>query len=139
MVAVPEDHPLHPLPVHFGEFRPAGHVFRSMGLVTRLVDDVEAVLVGQVQVFVHGRIVRGPDRVEIELLEDFHVAADDLLGHRVSKRGMLHVGAFGAHFHGLPVQVEDAVADLGLLEADPLVHLVHDLSGCIREDEVQPV
>ena len=110
-----------------------------MGLVSRLVDDVEAVFVGQVQVFVHGRIVRGADRVEIELLEDFHVAADDFLRHGVTQGRMLHVGALRTHFHRLSVQVEDTVPDLRLLEADALVHFVHYLAGRIRKDKVQPV
>ena len=110
-----------------------------MGLIAGLVDHIEAVFVGQVQVFVHGRIVRGADRVEIELLEDFHVAADDFLRHGVAQGRMLHVGALRTHFHGLSVQVEDTVPDLRLLEADALVHFVHDLAGRIRENKVQPV
>ena len=132
MVAIPEHHTAHPLAVHFLEFGQAARVFGSMGLIPGFVDDVQAVLVGEIQILVHGRIVGSSYSVEIELLEDFKIAAYHLLGHHMAQSRMLHMGALGIHFDGLPVQVEDAIPDFGLLEADPLVHLVHDLSGRVR-------
>ena len=93
-----------------------------MSLGARLVDDVEAVLVGQLYVFVHGRIVRRAHGVEVVLLQNLHIAADGLLVHGVSQFGVLHVGVGGVHLDGFAVQVERLVANLRLLKS----HLAHD-------------
>ena len=52
-----------------------------MGLSASLVDDVEAIFVGQFQVFVDRRIVRCSYGIEVMLFQYLHVLADNLLVH----------------------------------------------------------
>ena len=104
-----------------------------MGLVACLVEDIQTVLVGELEIAVHRRIVRSTHSVEIELLEYLHILADGGLVHLVSRLGMLHVRVDGFDLDGLAVQQEHSVLDLGLLETYLLRHLVYDLSGTVRQ------
>ena len=81
VVAVAQYQLLHALQVHRQELLVVGHVLRGMRLVARLVDDVEPVLVGQLQITVHGWIVGCAHGVEVVLLQYLHVAAYGLLVH----------------------------------------------------------
>ena len=135
MVAVAKDHLAHPLLIHGDEIRNGRHIFRRVGLVAGLVDNIQAILVREVQVLVDGRVVGRTHCVEIELLEDLHVLTDSGLVHRMAQFGMLHVGALGDHLERLSVD------DFGFLEADAFCDLVHDAAGRImkRHGEVVEV
>ena len=139
VVAVAQHHPAHTFLVHLSEFRHFAHIFGGVGLVTRFVNDEQAVLVGQLQILVHGRIVGRAYTVEIEALQDFHIFADGGLVHGVAQFRVLHVGALGAHFDGRSVEIEHSLADFGLLEADALGDGVHHFSVGIHQLHVQVV
>ena len=139
VVAVAQDHPADALAVHLRELGHVADILGGVSLVTGLVDDEDAVLVSKVEVLVHRRIVRGTHSVEIELLEDLEILADHVLGHGVTEVGMLHVGVDGADLERLAVQVEDAFAYLGLLEAYALGDLVHDASGGVLERHLEVI
>ena len=91
VVAVPKDHLLHPLQVHFPELRHIGRVFGGVGFIPGLIDDEEAVFVGQIQILVHRRIVGGTHAIEIKAFEDLHILPDGGLVHRMTQLRMLHV------------------------------------------------
>ena len=57
MIAVAQHQLLHTLQVHPAETLVVRDILRGVSLGTSLVDDVQTILVGQLQVFVHGRIV----------------------------------------------------------------------------------
>ena len=124
VVPVAQHHPAGALAVHGFELRHVRDAFAGVSLVPALVKDVQAVLVCELQITVHGWIVRCSYAVEIELLEYFHVAADGGLVHGVACLGVLHVRVDCAHFYGLPVEVEHAVLHLRLLESYLLCHLL---------------
>ena len=88
-----------------------------MSFVACLVDDVEAVFVGQFEIAVHWWIVRCAYTVEVVLFQYLHVAAYGCLVHHVSVFGMLHVGVDGVQLDWLAVEVEHLVAYFCLLES----------------------
>ena len=99
-----------------------------MCLVACLVDDIQTVFVGQLQIFVHRRIVRGAHGIEVVLLQYLHVLANGLFVHGMSQFGMLHVGVCGIHLDGLSVQEECLMSDLCLLESHLATDLLHDVA-----------
>ena len=139
VVAVAQHQFLHTLQIHLAETLVVGNILAGMSLVACLVDDVEAILVGQLQVFVNGRIVRGAHGVEVVLLQYLHIAADGLFVHGVSQFGMLHVGVGGVHLDGLSVQEEGLVADLGLLESHLARDLLHHGTRLAQQFQLQSV
>ena len=139
VVPVAQDHPAHPLAIHFGEFGHIADVLRSVGFITGLVDDKYAIFICQVQIFIYGRVVRGAHPVEIELFEYLEIFTDHIRGHGMAHIRMLHMRIDGAHFQRLAVQVEHAFADFGFLESHPFGNGVHNLPGSVGEFHFQVI
>ena len=89
-----------------------------VGLQVALVDDVEPVLVAQLQEPRIGRVVAGPDAVDVVLLHQQHVLAHGCLGDGPAAVGIELVPVHPAEQHPPPVHGQDAVADGHSAEAD---------------------
>ena len=120
LVAVAQHHAAYSLAVHRYEALVARHPLGGMGLNAGLVDDVQTIAGGILQIARHGRIVARAHTVEAELLQDGHVLLHQFVRHGVAVVGVLHVRALGVHLQRFAVQVENVVAHLGLLEAHVL-------------------
>ncbi len=118
MVPVAQHHFSNPLAVHGFPGYIGRDEFSSVRLIPGLVDDVQPIFVGQFEVFRHGWIVGGTHTIDTELLQDLKILANGGFVHGMSQIGMLHVAVDGVQLDGLPVEVENLVADFGLLESD---------------------
>ena len=139
LVAVAQHHAAHTFLVHRYPSGIGADVFGGMCLVARLVDDVEAVACGILQVAGHGRIVRGADGIEAELLQDGHVLLDKFIFDAMSAHRVLHVRTFGIDLQFLAIEVEDVVDDFRLLEAKVLACAVDDVALGIAELHLEGV
>ena len=128
VIAVAEHHPANALTVHLRKFGHIADIFCGVGFVAGLVDDEQTVLVSEIEVFVHRRIVRSTHGVEVEALEYLEILADDIFGHCVASHRMLHMRVDCAYLELLSVKIEHTVADFSLLEADTLGDLIHRAS-----------
>ena len=84
------------------------------------VDDIDPVFVGQLQKQRVRRIVRGADRIDIELLAELHIPLDLVGGHRIAVRraGIVVVDTFELDLSA--VEQEHVAADLHGFKADAL-------------------
>lgn len=94
----------------------------AVGLQVGLVDEVEAVLVGQFQPVRVVGVVRGADAVDVHPLDDPDVLDHVLAGER-GAAGRVHLVAVGAaKGHRLAVDPHQPVLERELAEADPVGH-----------------
>ena len=117
-------------PVHQG-VAPAGVVGRvappadplePVGLQVALVDDVQPVAVAQLQEPGVGRVVAGPDGVEVVALHQQHVGEHDVLADGPAQVGMELVAVGPPEQDPAAVDGEQPVADGDGAEADPQRH-----------------
>ena len=139
VVTVAQHQFLHTFQVHLAETLVIRDILRGMSLCARLVNDVEAILVGQFQILIDRRIVRRTHSVEVVLLQYLHIAANGLLVHGVSQFGVLHMAVGGIHLDGLAVQIERLVPYLRLLEAHLARNLLHHVARLAEQFQLQVV
>ena len=137
VVAVAQHHLADALLIHGEELIVVGDVFRGMRLVACLVDDVETVFIGKLQILVDRRVVGSANRIEVVLLQYLHVLADGGFVHHMSQFRVLHVGVGGIHLDGLSVEVEHLVADFRFLESHLAGDLLHDSARLVEQFEIQ--
>ena len=141
VVLVPLDHAGHPVdqgvaPARVGDrVAPPADQLEPVGLQVALVDHVQPVGVAQLQEPGVGRVVAGPDGVEVVALHQQDVGQHHLLGHGPAQVGVELVAVDPAEQHPAAVDPEQPVADLDRPEADPQGH---PLAGRGEPALVQP-
>ncbi len=90
----------------------------GVGFVPGLVHDVDSELVGQVEVLDVGRIVGGPNEVDVELLHEDEIAAQRLHVHPAATSRVEHVAVDSVELDRNSVDEDGLIADLDFPKAD---------------------
>ncbi|CAM5336683.1 hypothetical protein SPILM97S_01274 [Streptomyces pilosus] len=107
----------------------------AVGLEVGLVDEVEAVLVGEFVPQRVVRVVRGADGVDVRPLDEADVL-DQVLAGEGGAAGRVHLVAVGAaERDGPAVDPHQPVPDRELAEAHPVGQGLHHLAGRVAEPE----
>ena len=102
-----------------------------MGFIAHLVYDIKPVFIGQFQILIHRRIVRGTYGIEIKLFQQSKILAYGGFVHDMSLFGMLHVRILCIDFQWDTVKIKDTVFDFRLFESDDRFYLVFLQTGRI--------
>ncbi len=122
VVAVGQDHPLHPIDHGIGPHRVvAGNVLAPypVRLKVALVHDVQAQFVGQVIQDLRVRVVAGPDGVDVELLGLRQIVTVAVPGHRPPVIGVEVVPVDTLEHDALPVDEQLFIDDLDAAHPGP--------------------
>ena len=137
VVTILEHHRLHAiharaLPLHLrtrnrrlGRRNVARRAPRAVGLQVRLVDDVQAKLVAQIQETRVVGVVARTNRVDVELLAQLNVRHHVLQRHRAARARIELVTVDSAEDQAAPVEHEDAIDNLEATESHALAHALH--------------
>ena len=139
LVAVAQHHAANTFLVHRNPLGVGTYKLGGMRLVARLVDDVESIACGILQVAWYGRIVRSANSIEAELFKDGHVLLDEFVIDAMASHGVLHVRTFGIDLQFLAIEVEYVIDHLGLFEAKVLTRAVDDVAVGIAELHVEGI
>ena len=101
------------------------HNYRSVGLQIIFIHNIYTQLVSQLQKKRIRRIVRCPDRINIEFLAQFHIALDLIRRKGVSVGRACVMMVHTLELDLMTVQIEYFLMDLHRLKADSLLH-----AGC---------
>ena len=137
VVTILEHHRLHAiharaLPLHLrtrnrrlGRRNVARRAPRAVGLQVRLVDDVQAKLVAQIQETRVVGVVARTNRVDVELLAHLNVRDHGLQRHRAARARIELVTVGSAEDQAAPVEHEDTIDNLEATESHALAHALH--------------
>ncbi len=141
VVLVPLHHAPHPVHAGFGPDGVAGRklISHAVGLEVGLADDVEPVLVAELQPARVIRVVRGPDRVDVELLEELDILHHGGLVHGVTQVRVGFVAVDALQHDGATVEHHLAVDELELPEPDPSAFGLQNVTARVSEDQDQRV